>query len=41
MIKAIINKPFFRKYGKKSLALYIAWCFVKSLLFLLAGWLFS
>ncbi len=36
-MKAILAKPFFRKYGKKALLLYLAWCVVKGLLFLFLG----
>jgi hypothetical protein len=38
-MRAILEKPFFRKYGKKALIVYLIWCLVKGLVFLLAGWL--
>ena len=38
-MKTILAKPFFKKYGKKALYLYLGWCVLKGLLFLLAGWL--
>ena len=38
-MKAILSRPFFRKYGKKALVIYLCWCLLKGVLFLLAGWL--
>jgi hypothetical protein len=38
-MKAILSKPFFKKYGKKALILYLCWCVLKGLAFLWAGWL--
>jgi hypothetical protein len=41
-MKALINKPFFRKHGKKLIIAYICWCIVKGLVFLFLGYkLFS
>jgi hypothetical protein len=28
-MKTILAKPFFRKYGKKALIIYVCWCFLK------------
>jgi len=39
-MKAILSKFFFRKYGKKALAIYLAWCIIKGLFFLFAGFRF-
>lgn len=36
-MKAIHSKPFFRKYGKKALIIYLAWCTIKGILFLFLG----
>jgi hypothetical protein len=38
-MKAILSKPFFKKYGKKALIIYLCWCVLKGILFLVAGWL--
>lgn len=37
-MKAILEKPFFKKYGKKSLLIYVCWCVAKGLFFLFAGY---
>lgn len=34
-MKAILSKPFFRKYGKNALIIYLYWCIAKGILFLL------
>lgn len=34
-MKAIMAKPFFRKYGKKALIVYFCWCIVKGVAFLI------
>jgi hypothetical protein len=39
-MKAILQKPFFRKYGKKALVIYFCWCLVKGLAFLILGFKF-
>jgi hypothetical protein len=36
-MKAILSKPFFRKYGKKALIIYLVWCAAKGILFLFLG----
>lgn len=36
-MKAIMAKPFFRKYGKKALIAYLCWCIVKGIAFLIIG----
>jgi hypothetical protein len=41
-MRASINKPFFRKHGKKLIIAYICWSIIKGLFFLLLGYkLFS
>ena len=30
-------KPFFKKHGKKALIIYLCWCVVKGILFLILG----
>ena len=37
VMKAILSRPFFKKYGKKALVIYLCWCVVKGVLFLVAG----
>ncbi|HYF31656.1 MAG TPA: hypothetical protein VD993_11095 [Chitinophagaceae bacterium] len=37
-MKALLHKPFLKKYGKKALIIYVCWCCLKGILFLLAGW---
>lgn len=37
-MKAILKNPFVRRY---AIPIYIGWCLLKGLFFLLAGWLFS
>ena len=36
-MKAILSKPFFKKYGRKALIIYLCWSVVKGVLFLLLG----
>jgi len=36
-MKAILSKPFFRKYGKKALIIYLCWSILKVVLLLLLG----
>ena len=36
-MKALLAKPFFKKYGKKALIIYICWCLVKGLVFIFLG----
>jgi len=36
-MKKLLNKPFFRKYGRKALIIYLCWCAVKGIVFLLIG----
>ena len=36
-MKALLAKPFFRKYGKKALLIYLGWCVVKGMVFLFLG----
>ena len=36
-MKAILSKPFFKKHGKKALIIYLCWCVVKGILFLVLG----
>jgi len=36
-IKAMFQKGFFKKHGKKALILYLCWWLFKGLLFLLYG----
>jgi len=38
-MKALLNKPFFKKYGKKALIIYLCWSVLKGILFLLTLWL--
>lgn len=39
-MKAVLSRPFFKKYGKKALLVYIGWCLIKGLAFLLIGYKF-
>ncbi|HEX5653680.1 MAG TPA: hypothetical protein VFX58_11440 [Chitinophagaceae bacterium] len=36
-MKAIFASRFYKKYGKKALIIYLCWCLVKGILFLLIG----
>ena len=36
-MKTLLSKPFFQKYGKKALVIYLCWCVVKGLAFLFLG----
>ncbi len=36
-MKKLLAKPFFRQYGKKALWIYLGWCVVKGILFLILG----
>jgi len=36
-MKAFSLKPFFKRHGKKALIIYLCWCLVKGILFLLLG----
>lgn len=36
-MKAFSLKPFFKKHGKKALIIYLCWCVVKGILFLVLG----
>jgi len=36
-MKALMARPFFRKYGKKALIIYLGWCVAKGIAFLLIG----
>jgi|GraSoiStandDraft_4_1057263.scaffolds.fasta_scaffold00447_15 hypothetical protein len=36
-MKTILAKPFFKKYGKKALIIYLCWSIVKGVLFLWLG----
>ena len=36
-MKALLKKPFFKKYGKKALIIYLCWSVVKAILFVLLG----
>ncbi len=36
-MKTVLAKPFFRRFGKKALIIYLCWCAVKGLLFLFLG----
>jgi hypothetical protein len=36
-MKAILSKPFFKKYGRTALIIYLCWCLLKGVLFLLVG----
>jgi hypothetical protein len=36
-MKAIFAKPFFRKYGKKALVVYLCWCILRGVIFVLIG----
>jgi hypothetical protein len=36
-MKALLSKPFFKKYGKTALIVYLGWCLVKGLAFLFLG----
>lgn len=36
-MKAFFAKPFFKKYGKKAMIIYLCWCIAKGIFFLLAG----
>jgi hypothetical protein len=38
-MKATSKKLNLKKFGKKALIVYICWCIIKGLLFLLGGWL--
>ena len=37
IMKAIFANPFFKKYGRKALVVYLCWCLLKGLLFLFIG----
>ena len=37
-MKVLLNKPFFRKYGKKALMIYLCWCLIKGIAFILLGY---
>jgi len=37
MIKALTRKPFFKKYGKKALIIYLCWTVIKGAAFILLG----
>ncbi len=39
-MKAVLSRPFFKKYGKKALLVYIGWGLIKGLAFLLIGYKF-
>ena len=39
-MKAIFSKPFFQKYRRKTLIIYLCWCIVKGIVFLLLGYKF-
>jgi hypothetical protein len=36
-MKTWLSKPLFKKYGRKALILYLCWCAVKGVAFLLLG----
>jgi hypothetical protein len=36
-MKVLLKKPFFRKHGKKALIIYLCWCVIKLILFILLG----
>ena len=36
-MKKIMVTPFFNKYGKRALLVYLCWCALKGLFFLYAG----
>ena len=36
-MKSLLAKPFFQKYGKKALIIYLCWCAAKGILFLFLG----
>ena len=36
-MKALLQRPFFKKHGKKALIIYICWCVVKGVLLILFG----
>lgn len=37
-MKALLKRPFFRKYGKKALIIYLCWFVIKGILFILLGY---
>lgn len=39
-MKAIFSRPFFKKYGKKALIIYLCWCIIKGLVFIFVGFKF-
>jgi hypothetical protein len=36
-MKAILSKPFFKKYGRKVLIIYLCWSVVKGIVLLFLG----
>jgi hypothetical protein len=36
-MKTWLSKPLFKKYGRKALIIYLCWCAVKGVAFLLLG----
>lgn len=40
-MKALMKKPWMKKYGKKGLIIYLCWCVLKGLVFLLTTWLLT
>jgi len=36
-MKAILSKPFFKKYGRKALIVYLCWSVIKGLAILFFG----
>lgn len=37
-MKKLFASPFFQKYGKKALIIYLCWCVLKGIFFLYAGY---
>lgn len=36
-MKLLLGKASFKKYGRKAIIIYLCWCVIKGLLFLLLG----